>query len=173
MQRNAAIAVSEGPSRDWLVVTMASQTCVVRPRCTALALTRSSSSTRAVLMKLVFSSIVAKPVFPAGSRRGIRTCRGVGEGNHGGGMKVTGGCQVLGLYGHSSLDGGRVIIVLDDRHVHLQQSGKARQRPSPKRWSSRFLVFGHWDSRDRMGRPVQQSQDSGDEDGGHGDQRGC
>ncbi|HYY02751.1 MAG TPA: hypothetical protein VE736_02600 [Gaiellaceae bacterium] len=59
MQRKIAIVFS--PLR-----IVASQTCVVRPPWTSVA-TQSSDPSRAVPRKFAFSSIVVKPVPPAGS----------------------------------------------------------------------------------------------------------
>lgn len=48
------------------LTTVASQTCVVRPPWTSLA-TQATPPSRAVPMKLDFSSAVVKPVAPSGS----------------------------------------------------------------------------------------------------------
>ena len=169
VQRNAAIAVGEGPSRGWLAVTMASQTCVVRPRCTAVALTRGSSPTRAVPIKLVFSSTVVKPVFPAGR-----------EAWHPYPAAVSARATTVAAWGNRWVPGARAVLSFVPRRWPRHRRAR---RPScasaaawegqaaalARRWSLRFLVFGHWDSRGRMERPVQQRHNSGDEDGGHGD----
>ena len=60
VQRNSAIAAS-----SVLRVTVASQTCVVRPRCAGFA-TQASVPSRAVPRKLVFSYTVVKLSAPSG-----------------------------------------------------------------------------------------------------------
>ena len=60
VQRNSAIVLPVSRC-----VTTASYTCVVRPRCCAVAM-QSSVPSRAVPRKLDFSSIVVKPVAPSG-----------------------------------------------------------------------------------------------------------